>query len=85
MAFGELSPAMVYLMTRNRWLFMRKHCPHFILFAAHYFLRSAKRFIDFWQQRQPILRRAVTLGARDAILGRYGKGEIERLKNEKDF
>jgi len=79
MTFGELSPVMVYFMTRNRWLFMRKHCQYFILFAAHYFLRSAKRFLEFQRQGQPMLQRAIVFGVRDAVLGRYGKVEVERL------
>lgn len=80
MTFGELSPVMIYLMTRNRWLFMKKNCPKFALFSVHYFLRSAKRFFEYGRQNQPRLQQATVLGIRDALLGRYGKGEMERLR-----
>jgi len=82
MTFGELSPVMIYLMTRNRWLFMWKHSPYFILFMAHYFLRSAKNYLVFWRQKQPKLQRALVWGVRDALLGRYGKGEMESLRGK---
>jgi len=83
MTFGELSPVMTYLMTRNRWLFMKKHCPRFPLFAVHYFLRGAKRFCRFAIHGQPGLAKATYLGIWDAFLGRYGKGAMEKLRKSR--
>ena len=80
MTFGELSPVMIYLMTRNRWLFMRKNCPRFILFAFHFIFRSIKYFVQYRRQKNIKLQKAIFLGVRDALLNRYGKGEMERLR-----
>lgn len=80
MTFGEQSPAMVYLMTRNRWLFMRKNAPHFVLFACHYLARFSKRAFDFQRNGQRQLRNATLMGMRDALLGRYGRGALDRLR-----
>lgn len=80
MAFGELSPVMIYLMTRNRWLFMRMHSPYFALFIIHYILRSLKYFLRYWRKKQSNYKLAIYLGVKDALLNRYGKGELERLR-----
>lgn len=82
MTFGEVSPVMTYLMTRNRWLFMRKHCPRFSFFALHYFLRGAKWYCRHLWGGQPVLAKAVLWGLRDALLSRYGKGAMEELRGK---
>jgi GT2 family glycosyltransferase len=80
MAFGEHSPVMIYLMTRNRFLFMKKHSSKFVLFILHYFLRSFKFFIDYSINNKPVLRKALLLGLRDALMNKSGKGELENLR-----
>jgi len=79
-SFGEESPVMIYLMTRNRWLFMRTHSPRFKTFILHYFLRTTRDFIRYIFQSKFKLGLAIVFGIRDVILSRYGKGELDRLR-----
>ena len=80
MTFGEESPVMIYLMTRNRWLFMRRHCPSFYKFFIIYFLRFFRNYIRYKIHFQSDLSNALFLGVRDAIFSNYGKGQIEHLR-----
>lgn len=80
MTFGELSPEMTYLMTRNRWLFMRKNAPNFPLFAMHYFARFTKRALAFQRSGQAPLRRATFIAMFDAVRNNYGRGSFDRIR-----
>ena len=59
---------------------MKKHSSKFVLFILHYFLRSFKFFIDYSINNKPVLRKALLLGLRDALMNKSGKGELENLR-----
>ena len=80
MAFGEESPVMIYLMTRNRWLFMSLNAPNFLLFSIHFFLRSTRNYFRYIMKNKPKLANALLTGIKDAISKNYGKGQIEKFR-----
>jgi GT2 family glycosyltransferase len=81
-SFGEASPIMIYLMTRNRWLFMKKNSPKFKMFVLYFISKSVRDISRFIITKKFILSKAILYGVFDALFGLYGKGRINIFKKE---
>ena len=76
--FGRGSPTFRYFYTRNRLLFLSKHCPFWIRpwsFSVR-ILQDLLLFVILWLQGKREASRAVRYGFVDYWKGRFGKGRL---------
>ena len=78
-SFGKISPATLYLYTRNLGLFVMKHCPKpflpFCLFS--YAAQVALKLVAFFVKGERLKAKAVWVGMIDFLQGRFGKGRLD--------
>lgn len=82
---GPESPEVIYYMTRNMLLFMKKHgkVGHLVVFFLIFFHHLFKRSVFFIQRRDWKGFEAMNLGIIDFVLSRYGQSKHTRLIREK--
>lgn len=76
--FGRESSAWRYLYTRNRLLFLSKHCPRWLRPWSFFIrlLQDGGHLLFFLLKGEKEMSRAVFYGITDYVKGRFGKGRL---------